>query len=316
MSTLNWDNITNLEEGNIIYRVCSQKIAWRKVQGGNQQFCSFRSAIYNSNYSSYRLFTGGHNPDYGTPFYCAIWSDDDTDEAVLVNNDELVLIDKSVLMANVEGYGRRGTKNGEVLFEEETVNVPIVKKLLDKIFNDASIRKTFSIKTFENMFSGNKNTTELSDKYDDSIEKDLDEINHSSLTETEKANLVQTRLGHGKYRKELIDLWKSCSVTSIKDSRLLIASHIKPWKDSDNKERLDKYNGLLLNAGLDKLFDAGFITFGDDGLAEISEELDLNSRMNFGIFNADAELKLRFVEPQHKKYLMYHREYRFEHWLK
>ena len=49
---------------------------------------------------------------------------------------------------------------------------------------------------------------------------------------------------------------------------------------------------------------------------EISEELDLDSRMYFGIFGVDVKLRLRFVEPRHRKYLKYHKENRFQHWLK
>lgn len=52
-----------------------------------------------------------------------------------------------------------------------------------------------------------------------------------------------------------------CSATHCGDARLLIASHVKPWYLSDNAERLDPHNGLLLTPNLDKVFYAGFITF-------------------------------------------------------
>ena len=47
---------------------------------------------------------------------------------------------------------------------------------------------------------------------------------------------------------------------------VLIASHIKPWKDSDENERLDIDNGLLLCPNHDKAFDRGYISFDDNGL--------------------------------------------------
>ncbi|WP_408734460.1 HNH endonuclease [Paraburkholderia bannensis] len=46
---------------------------------------------------------------------------------------------------------------------------------------------------------------------------------------------------------------------------LLVASHIKPWSRCESAEEgLDAANGLLLVPTLDKLFDRGFIAFGDD----------------------------------------------------
>ena len=51
---------------------------------------------------------------------------------------------------------------------------------------------------------------------------------------------------------------------------MLLASHIKPWRDSNHQERLDKFNGLLLLANLDKAFDLGFISFDDSGKVPIS----------------------------------------------
>jgi 5-methylcytosine-specific restriction protein A len=52
---------------------------------------------------------------------------------------------------------------------------------------------------------------------------------------------------------------------------LLKASHIKPWRDSDNAERLDIYNGLLLIPNLDSAFDKGYISFDDGGKIIISD---------------------------------------------
>ena len=55
---------------------------------------------------------------------------------------------------------------------------------------------------------------------------------------------------------------------------LLRASHIKPWKACDTDfERLDVHNGLLLSALWDAAFDAGLVTFEDDGRPCFSEAL-------------------------------------------
>ena len=102
------------------------------------------------------------------------------------------------------------------------------------------------------------------------IESDIDEIIRSNDNSTDKKRLITARLGQGDYRKDLLYIWGKCSVTSCATKELLIASHIKPWRVSDNQERLDPFNGLLLIATVDKAFDSGLISFNDDGSILIS----------------------------------------------
>nr|WP_216612088.1 HNH endonuclease [Vibrio sp. RE86] len=121
------------------------------------------------------------------------------------------------------------------------------------------------------------------------------------LTQTEKTILVNTRMGQGQFRSKLLDMWGSCAVTGYRNTQLLVASHIKPWRDSNNEERLDRYNGLLLVANLDKAFDLGFISFDDRGKVMISKYLEapdvlgLREGMSFNI------------RRENKPYLDYHR---------
>lgn len=49
-----------------------------------------------------------------------------------------------------------------------------------------------------------------------------------------------------------------------RNSFLLQASHIRPWKDSDDRQRLDVRNGFALCAIHDKAFDWGFLTVDAD----------------------------------------------------
>ncbi len=89
-----------------------------------------------------------------------------------------------------------------------------------------------------------------------------DAITDSPIIEsTEKKQLFLSRRGQGKFRANLIEEMVCCPLTNVNDSRLLLASHIKPWAESNNEERLDHYNGLLLTPTFDKLFDQGLITF-------------------------------------------------------
>lgn len=126
-------------------------------------------------------------------------------------------------------------------------------------------------------------------------------MNDKQLSTTEKTILVNTRMGQGHFRNKLIDMWGGCAVTGFKNTQLLLASHIKPWRDSNNEERLDKFNGLLLLPNLDKAFDLGFISFDDKGKVLISrylekpEVLGLHEDMSFHVHNS------------HKYYLGHHR---------
>jgi hypothetical protein len=91
-----------------------------------------------------------------------------------------------------------------------------------------------------------------------------DIVNRKDIPETTKKVLVDARVGQGKFKNSVIEAWggdRVCILTGIKVPELLIASHIKSWKDSDDIERLDGANGLLLSANIDKLFDRHLITF-------------------------------------------------------
>jgi putative restriction endonuclease len=126
-----------------------------------------------------------------------------------------------------------------------------------------------------------------------------------NLSSTEKDSLIRARLGQGDFRRKLVLYWGGCSVTGLTDFPLLKASHIKPWRVSNNKERLDLYNGLLLIPNLDLLFDLGYISFLDNGQIIFSKTL---SDKNIFLLNIDNQYYLRKVNTLHIKYLKYHRE--------
>ncbi|WP_417888214.1 HNH endonuclease [Zunongwangia sp.] len=144
----------------------------------------------------------------------------------------------------------------------------------------------------------------LKDNYEsESISDDIINTNNrKEITETERKNYVLSRIGQGIYRKKLIDYWKSCSVTGIKEIPLLIASHIKPWKKSTDFEKLDVYNGFLLTPNLDKVFDIGLISFDNEGKIIISEFLD-----NYELFGIYENMTIK-ISTEHQKYLEYHRK--------
>ncbi|KVX02627.1 HNH endonuclease [Shewanella frigidimarina] len=126
-----------------------------------------------------------------------------------------------------------------------------------------------------------------------------------SLSDTERDAIVKSRIGQGQFRKSLIEYWSKCAITGCQKHELLKASHIKPWSRSEPIERISLYNGLLLSPNLDSCFDSGFISFDDSGKIMVSNELNEKDMRSLGIQN---EMKLFRIEPEHRKYLVYHRE--------
>ena len=89
---------------------------------------------------------------------------------------------------------------------------------------------------------------------------------------------------------------------------MLIASHIKPWKDSSNTERLDINNGILLTPTFDKLFDKFLITFNDNGtirwsLTRLNEET--TGKIKLGYY--ENEDLIVVINDSNKAYYDYHR---------
>lgn len=123
---------------------------------------------------------------------------------------------------------------------------------------------------------------------------------------TEIERLAVQRIGQELFREGLLDYWEGrCAVTGLAVPELLRASHIKPWADATDEERLDVYNGLLLAPHLDAVFDQGFVTVGDDGAVVVSDGMTRADRAALGI---DGPLKVRGLEEGHVEYLKWHRE--------
>lgn len=129
--------------------------------------------------------------------------------------------------------------------------------------------------------------------------------NDNTIKMTEKDSIVKSRIGQGIFRKGLIEYWHGCAISQCPLTWMLIASHIKPWRDADNQERLDPYNGLLLLLNYDKLFDLGYISFNSKGKIMYSRLLDKFDRETIGLTN---NLHLVKLEEQHLKYLKYHND--------
>ncbi len=128
------------------------------------------------------------------------------------------------------------------------------------------------------------------------------------LPETERESVIKARIGQGIFRKQLLEMWDGCAVTGVKLPDVLRASHIKPWRDSTNAERTNRYNGLLLLPQYDHLFDKKLISFDDDGQIVKSPVLDRIPLNQLGIREDD---RLRSLSKDHLPFLQYHRESMF-----
>jgi len=142
----------------------------------------------------------------------------------------------------------------------------------------------------------------LAESYANDVEADIDVIlDDSSISPTERHDLVKCRIGQGTFRQKLIAYWKACAVTGYKDTNLLVASHIKPWRACTNAERLNQFNGLLLTPNLDKAFDAGLITFLSSGLINLSPLLSTPEKLGI-------EIGMRItLTDQHEPFMNFHR---------
>lgn len=121
---------------------------------------------------------------------------------------------------------------------------------------------------------------------------------------TEREAVIKQRTAQSVYRLELVNYWKGkCAVTRSSATDLLIASHIKPWRDCNEAERRDRFNGLLLTPNLDRAFDKGYISFADTGKILIKPEQE-EKLLELGIHNG---LRLRKIDKKHHPYLLQHR---------
>lgn len=123
--------------------------------------------------------------------------------------------------------------------------------------------------------------------------------------ETTRDALIKARIGQGRWRRDLLRHWSGrCAVTGLDSEILLRASHIKPWRDSDNRERLDVLNGFVLAPAYDAAFDVGLISFEDNGGILISPQLAGHQLFAAGISSA---AKLLALVDGHRGYLAHHR---------
>jgi predicted restriction endonuclease len=163
------------------------------------------------------------------------------------------------------------------------------------------------------LYQINQGMIEISDR--DLAEKMLSEIDDQiqaniqiskTIGPTEKKQLVKARVGQEAFRQNIQQMESGCRVSGVKDPRFLVASHIKPWRACNNEERLDGANGLILSPNIDRLFDRGYVSFGDDGTLLVAPGLDTKTLELLGV--PLKETKCGEFSAKQRRYLAYHRQ--------
>lgn len=134
-------------------------------------------------------------------------------------------------------------------------------------------------------------------------------VSDESRNSTMREALIQSRVGQGVFRKKLIEKNKKCVLTGVEDHQFLKASHIKPWRCSNDTERLDPDNGLLLSPHVDHLFDGGWITFDENGKCRCSSKEIENILELWGIEKTNRYFELSILE---QRYMSFHRQFIFQ----
>ncbi len=152
---------------------------------------------------------------------------------------------------------------------------------------------------------------------DDVLERQIEsEVTESEIKNTSKIIQQTIRLGQEKFRRSLLKEINFCPITGITNTRILTASHIKPWRVANNNERLDKNNGFIFAPTIDKLFDIGLITFENNKALLVSKALDIGNVKSIGIEpkkiyqNLPVESRIQYLE-YHRKYIFL--DYKLNH---
>lgn len=156
--------------------------------------------------------------------------------------------------------------------------------------------------SFDSALSGVLGSTDADSGINDDIETGI--MGRTDIGATTKEQLVKSRRGQGIFKANVRLNEKFCRVTGITDLRHLKASHIKPWRFSNDEEKLNGCNGLLLAPHIDHLFDQGYISFADNGKLLTSKKLDSELMLAWGI---DPNFSTYSFNSEQAKFLEFHR---------
>lgn len=161
------------------------------------------------------------------------------------------------------------------------------------------------------------------DALSNAIEDEIASMGRSSIvSELETSRVVEHRIRLGQHRfarQVLRNCGNRCVFcgfhpAGLGRSGLLVASHIKPWSVSTDRERLDLRNGLAACPTHDAAFDSGLLTINGGLSIHRSERLRRAAEANGMVRTLFEQPNLLSVamfpkgaESPRKKYLAYHK---------
>lgn len=213
---------------------------------------------------------------------------------------------KDILANSIKSYSTIITiENRIVRLKDNKTYEDLVPFIKVDINNDR-----YNKEYFFDLFATSKNyiynsSSEQIQAFTNDIELIKQVQNLTNLTQTEKNQIVAARVGQGFFRRNLIIDCKFCPITLVNETSLLVASHIKPWRASDNIERLNHKNGFLLTPTFDKLFDKGIISFTNEKRLLVSTSISTENKLHLNLIEEAHYPLLPTIGRE--EFLEYHR---------
>ncbi len=210
---------------------------------------------------------------------------------------------RATITENESGFGIRFTSNTPALLPELQRTFPSAVSAHDEIVTGGEAALASLLRRAASLSRALPSQAETG--YQQAVAEELSALPVSTMV-TEVERMVRQRVGQQKFREAMLDYWGSaCAVTGVALPQVLRASHAKPWADcASDAERLDVFNGFLLSANLDALFDRFLVSFDDAGVLLVSSTISDTDRARLGL---NISMHLRWLADDHQPYLQYHR---------
>lgn len=203
-------------------------------------------------------------------------------------------------------FGRIHSKNPDVIALASRIGRSSSAVAL-KMVNFASLDPTLGQRGMKNASKLDREIWEefFDSLIDDTVEGGFSEVEQQSyLLDGERegrdiVTAVKVRRGQSFFRRMILASYDSrCSISSISNEILLVASHIDPWSLNISR-RLDPTNGICLCSIFDKAFENGLVAVGDDFEVLVSSSLSESDREKLrAIGNSKIRLPSRFLPDQ------------------
>ena len=228
-------------------------------------------------------------------------------------------------------FGRISSKNPLIEKSASILNRS-ANAMAMKMCNLARFDKNLRKRNVEGLSHGSKMDQYVWETYSQNYEK-LNEVyerlkkkllydKNDDYSFPEGHNIIQEssiRYGQNFFRNAVLSAYENrCCITGISIPAFLIASHIKPWKDSENKtEKANPHNGLCLNALHDRAFDQGYITISTDYQIIVSDVLKRKNNLDDTTRDWICSFDKKQITLPHRtlpdsKFLQYHNDVIFK----